>query len=77
MSDEAFGIGSLIVALPCAERAGFDARWWPDLLDGLASGEVAVDRRRSTANVINRLQRHVLAAMAARSQGITDPDYVI
>ena len=34
------------------------------------------DRRRNTANTINRLQRHVFAAYAARQSGITDPNYV-
>ena len=34
------------------------------------------DRRYNTANTISRLMRHVLAAMAARKEGITDPDYV-
>ena len=34
------------------------------------------DRRYNTANTISRLMRHVLAAKAARKQGITDPDYV-
>ncbi|WP_428525559.1 arginase family protein [Roseibium sp.] len=34
------------------------------------------DRRRNTANTINRLQRHVFAAYAARKSGITDPNYV-
>ena len=34
------------------------------------------DRRYNTANTISRLMRPVLAAKAARKQGITDPDYV-
>ena len=34
------------------------------------------DRRYNTANTISRLMRHVLAAAAARKEGITDPDYV-
>ena len=34
------------------------------------------DRRRNTANTISRLQRHMFAALAARKEGITDPNYV-
>lgn len=34
------------------------------------------DRRRNTANTISRIQRHMFAAMAARKDGITDPNYV-
>lgn len=46
------------------------------LIDWVEYSPLLDDRRRSTANVINRLQRHVLAAMAARKEGITDPNYV-
>ena len=46
------------------------------LIDWVEYSPLLDDRRRSTANVINRLQRHVLAAMAARHEGITDPNYV-
>ncbi len=34
------------------------------------------DPRRNTANTISRLQRHMFAALAARKEGITDPNYV-
>ena len=46
------------------------------LIDWVEYSPLLDDRRRTTANVISRLQRHVLAAMAARKQGITDPNYV-
>lgn len=46
------------------------------LIDWVEYSPLLDDRRRTTANVINRLQRHVLHALAARKQGITDPNYV-
>ena len=46
------------------------------LIDWVEYSPLLDDRRRTTANVISRLQRHVFAAMAARKQGITDPNYV-
>ena len=46
------------------------------LIDWVEYSPLLDDRRRTTGNVISRLQRHVFAAMAARKQGITDPNYV-
>ncbi len=46
------------------------------LIDWVEYSPLLDDRRRSTGNVISRLQRHTLAAMAARKEGITDPNYV-
>ncbi|MEM6577284.1 MAG: arginase family protein [Pseudomonadota bacterium] len=46
------------------------------LVDWTEYSPLLDDRRRSTANVISRLQRHMFAALAARKEGITDPNYV-
>ncbi len=46
------------------------------LIDWVEYSPLLDDRRRSTSNVISRLMRHTLAALAARKQGITDPNYV-
>ena len=46
------------------------------LIDFVEYSPLLDDNRYSTANTISRLMRHVLAAKAARAQGITDPDYI-
>lgn len=46
------------------------------LIDFVEYSPLLDDRRRSTANTISRLMRHFLAALAARKEGITDPEYV-
>lgn len=46
------------------------------LIDFVEYSPLLDDRRYNTANVVSRLMRHVLAAKAARKEGITDPDYV-
>ncbi len=46
------------------------------LIDFVEYSPLMDDKRLSSATVINRMMRTVLAGMAARKQGITDPKYV-
>lgn len=46
------------------------------LIDFVEYSPILDDRRRTTANTINRLMRHFMAALAARKEGVTDPEYV-
>ena len=46
------------------------------LMDFVEYSPLLDDRRYNTANCISRLMRHSIAALAARKEGITDPDYV-
>ncbi|MGO1120971.1 arginase family protein [Rhodovibrionaceae bacterium A322] len=46
------------------------------MIDWVEYSPLLDDRRRNTANTVSRLMRHFLAALAARKQGITDPNYV-
>ena len=47
------------------------------LIDFVEYSPLLDDNRYNTAITVSRLMRHVLAAKAARKQGITDPDYIV
>lgn len=80
--------GALAPGVSNPEPAGFDTLQLMKILRQLAiQNEILLidfveysplldDRRRSTANTISRLMRHFLAALAAKKDGITDPEYV-